>query len=78
MILPTRNIAADRALLTVAGRLYDGLGVPTTISRLWDDWRDNNRDRPISYGWFILALDLLFLMGLIWFDQNDILHRVER
>jgi hypothetical protein len=75
MILPTKNIAPDRALLTLAGKVYDRLNKPGTVSRLWDEIRAEHQTRPISYGWFLLAVDLLFLLNLVWFDQRGLLHR---
>jgi hypothetical protein len=76
MILPTRNIAPERALLTIAGSIFDRLSEPTTVSRLWDDVREEHKRRPISYSWFLLALDLLFVLGEVWFDKNGLLSRV--
>jgi hypothetical protein len=75
MILPTPNIAPDRALLTIAGQIFSRLHEPTTVSRAWDDMRAQHEDRPLSYGWFLLAVDLLFCMSLVWFDQNGLLRR---
>ncbi|RYB01648.1 ABC-three component system middle component 6 [Lichenibacterium ramalinae] len=78
MILPDRNIAPDRALLTISGTLFEKLNEPTTISRLWDDTRETYRKKPIAYSWFLLAVDLLFLMNLVWFDQDGLLRRSNR
>jgi len=78
MILPTRNIAPDRALLTIAGTIFERMAEPTTVSRIWDDVRYEHQRKPISYSWFLLAVDLLYVVGLIWFDQDGLLCRVER
>ena len=75
MILPDRNIAPDRALLTIGGIIFDRLGEPMTVSRLWDEIRELNQRRPISYVWFLLSIDLLFVMNLVWFDQDGLLRR---
>jgi hypothetical protein len=75
MILPSKNIPTDRALLTIAGKSFDRLHRPTTVSALWDAIREDYSTRPIAYSWFILALDLLFLMSLVRFDQNGLLAR---
>jgi hypothetical protein len=40
MILPDRNIAPDRALLSIGGMIFDRLAEPMTVSRLWDEIRD--------------------------------------
>lgn len=75
MILPSKNIPTDRALLTIAGKAFDQLNRPTTISALWDSIREDYSTRPIAYAWFILAIDLLYIMSLVRFDQNGLLAR---
>jgi hypothetical protein len=75
MILPDRNIAPDRALLTISGMIFDRLADPTTVSGLWDDIRERHHNRPISYVWFLLSVDLLFVLNLVWFDQDGLLRR---
>jgi ABC-3C biological conflict system middle component len=75
MILPDRNITPDRALLTIGGIIFDRLREPMTISRLWDEIRELNQKRPLSYVWFLLSVDLLFIMNLVWFDQDGLLRR---
>jgi hypothetical protein len=57
MILPDRNIAPDRALLTIGGIIFARLSEPMTVSRLWDQIRELNEKRPLSYVWFLLALE---------------------
>lgn len=75
MILPTKNIAPDRALLTLAGRVFETLTMPRTVSAVWDEFRTDRGARPIAYGWFILAIDLLHMMGLVGIDQDGLLSR---
>lgn len=75
MILPDRNIAPDRALLTIGGLIFDRLTEPTTVSRLWDDIREAHQNRPISYMWFLLSVDLLFVLNLVSFDHDGLLER---
>ncbi len=75
MILPDRNIAPDRALLTISGMIFNRLAEPMTVSRLWDEIRELNKKRPISYIWFLLSVDLLFVLNLVWFDQDGLLKR---
>ena len=75
MILPDRNIAADRALLTLGGLIFNRLSEPVTVSRLWDEIRELHQKRPISYAWFLLSVDLLFVLNLVWFDHDGLLRR---
>lgn len=69
MILPSKHLTAERALLSVGGHLLEQLDSPQTVSSLWDSVRprrDTDDPRaPISYEWFILALDLLCMMGAV-------------
>jgi hypothetical protein len=78
MVLPDRNIAPDRALLTIGGLIFDQLAQPMTVSRLWDEIRELHEKRPISYVWFLLSVDLLFVLDLVWFDQDGLLKRNAR
>ncbi len=75
MILPTKNISPDRALLTLAGKVFEGLAAPKTVSGLWDDFREQQQARPISYAFFILAVDLLYLMKLVTLYDYCLIQR---
>ncbi|SNT31899.1 ABC-three component system middle component 6 [Sphingopyxis indica] len=74
MILPTKHIRPDRALLAVGADVLGCLREPMTVSRLWDEIRSARADRtvsaPISYDWFVLALDLLFMVKAVQFDRG--------
>lgn len=79
MILPTKHIRSDRALIGVGAEVLQVLQQPTTVSRLWDAVRVQPAlyapSTPIAYDWFILALDLLYLLGAIEFERG-LLRRV--
>lgn len=74
MILPTKHIRPDRALLAVGGDLLVSLGEPMTVSGLWDDVRSRRGDAgepaSINYDWFVLALDLLYMIGAVEIDRG--------
>lgn len=78
MILPTKHIRAERALIGVGAEVLETLREPMTVSRLWDEVRQRrsvaSAHAPIDYSWFILALDLLFAMGALE-TKRDILHK---
>jgi hypothetical protein len=70
MILPTKHLSQDRALLTVGARLLAQLTQPKTVSALWEDISgptstDDGKKPALRYDAYVLSLDLLFLMGLI-------------
>lgn len=81
MLLPTRGIAPQRALLSVAAQIAQQLDQPATVSQTWSrlrQWRHaNNHRQPISFGWFVLALDVLYSLGTVHL-VDDLLVRKGR
>lgn len=72
MILPSKHLPQDRALLTVGARLLAHLERPITVSALWQKMQESSVDKSakdkantLSFDWFVLALDLLHLLGAI-------------
>ena len=70
MILPSKHLSHDRALLTVGARILQHLQQPKTVSALWEELPRQGKEPsysilPLSYDGFVLALDLLFIMGTI-------------
>ena len=81
MILPSKHLPPERALLTVGAQLLHSLALPRTVSSLWEELNriidatpDRSRKR-ISYDWFILSLDLLYVMGMISFEDGLVARR---
>ena len=78
MILPTKHIRPERALLTVGADILACLKEPMTVSRAWDEVRRQRSEAvgaaPINYDWFILALDLLFIVKAVSFE-NGVLRK---
>jgi hypothetical protein len=73
MILPSKHLAPERALLTIGASVLNDLGEPKTVSRLWADMRAT---RPAErYDWFVLALDLLFILGAVDHDHGRLRRR---
>ena len=79
MILPTKGLAIDRALLSVGAELLRRLEQPKTVSRLWEQMskRQSTLLQTVSYDWFLLTLDLLYLWGALEFKDGR-LYRAER
>lgn len=82
MILPTKGIPASKALITIGGEVLRILnGAPLSVSGIWlqfSDWQDTNRDTGISYDWFILTLDLLYLLGAIQLIDGGLIRREQQ
>jgi hypothetical protein len=69
MILPSKHLSQDRALLTVGAVILQHLSHPVTVSALWEQMPrtvvDQKAPQPLRYDGFVLALDLLFLIAAI-------------
>lgn len=73
MILPSKYLKPDRALLSVGGEILSVMGDAATVSEIWDKVRarrsDQNGESPLPFDWFVLALSLLYAVGAV--DQVD-------
>ncbi len=69
MILPSKHLPQERALLTVGAKVLQLLARPKTVSALWDEIQhppDTVDDVwHLSYDWFVLALGLLYTIGAV-------------
>ncbi len=76
MILPTKRLGVERAMLTVGAEILGLLTEPKTVSRLWNElsrmMSEHSSTRIINYDWFILTLDLLYMLGSIEMDHGRI------
>ncbi len=63
MILPTKHISTRKSLVGVGWFLLDVISEGQTVSQLWEQVRSD--DRIGSYGRFVLALDLLYMVGAL-------------
>lgn len=74
MILPTKHIRPERALLTIGADILACLNRPMTVSKVWDRVREQRGKpvgvAPVNYDWFVLALDLLFMLNAVTFENG--------
>ena len=81
MILPSKHLPQDRALLTVGAHVLTFLVHPKTVSALWEELNRPDSSltaampRRITYDWFLLALDLLYALGTIELDRGLVKRR---
>jgi hypothetical protein len=80
MILPTKRLG-DRALFRRGCDVLRVLTEPKTGSRGWFELRKPHAPTPelavLTYDWFVLALDLLFLINAVHLESGR-LRRVRR
>jgi hypothetical protein len=78
MILPTKSIGTDLALLTVGAQIIQQLDTPATVSATWDrvsSYRDSVKTpSALPFWWFALSLDLLFVMGAIEINEGQLVR----
>lgn len=76
MLLPSKGIEADQALVTVGAQVLMQLDQPRTVSTLWESvlrWRSKREiSTYLPFWWFALALDLLYLAGAVEFVGDEI------
>lgn len=80
MLLPTKGVSADRALMTVGSGLLGILQTPKSVSALWEQYAARERDfgtaDHVTFDWFSLALASLFAMNLVEWTPSSHLRRV--
>ena len=73
MILPTKGIYPQQALISQGADILRLLDETKTVSRLWDDFKKQNiHGVAITFDWFVLSLDLLFLLGAVDFERGRV------
>ncbi len=78
MILPSRGLSQDRALLTIGAEVLHILSEPRTVSRTWEELRRAHKKKGIGqlpYDWFILALDFLYSINAIVYEGGMLKRR---
>ena len=69
MILPTKRIPEDRAMLAVGAEILLLLARPKTVSKVWEEIKQrraaNNATTPIPFDWFVLTLSYLFAISAL-------------
>ena len=74
MIMPTKYLKEDEALIGVGGLLLQHIQDHANISSLWEEIKTNHA--VLNFERFVLALDFLFILGLIEFKKNEIIRVV--
>ena len=73
MILPTKGIAPQQALVSLGADILRLLDETKTVSRLWDDFKkQKERADRVTFDWFVLSLDLLFVLGAVDLERGRV------
>ena len=79
MILPTKGISSNRALLSVGADILPLLDSPRSINELWEefhaDWDARHRREKLTFDWFALALATLYAMNVVELTADSRLRR---
>jgi len=75
MILPTKHIKLSNSLLNVGATLLRYMNEPRTVTSLWNEMRISREIKTFER--FTLGLDLLFIMGVMDF-QDGLLRRIKK
>ena len=73
MLMPTKHIKTENALIGVGAEVLALLDRDKTVSRLFSDLQEDRRENDLStihFDWFLLAMDFLFSIGAIRFDSG--------
>lgn len=68
MILPSKHITQDQALIGVGAVLLKGIRKPQTVTSLWESVREHSSIG--NFERFILALDMLHITGAIVLENG--------
>ena len=78
MVLPTKHLQPNRSLFAIGAELLALLSAPRTVSNLWDSVQARRRElqeAEITFDWFVLALDFLFIVRAVEMSHNRISRR---
>lgn len=69
MIVPTKGVGPDRALLALGALVLTDLDGPSTVTAAWDRLRARREAAgmasPVTFDWFALSLSVLRALSLV-------------
>jgi hypothetical protein len=76
MILPTKHLRTESSLIYVGGIVQNTIvGRALSIDQLWYQVKNKYKTetkKDITYDWFILSLNMLYIIGLVDFEKGKI------
>jgi hypothetical protein len=73
VILPTKHISPNNSLIGVGATILRNIQEGITVTRLWECVKLN--PEVATFERFILALDLLYIIGIIEFEKGLLKRR---
>jgi hypothetical protein len=70
MILPTKHLTQENALIGLGAVILSFIDSPKSVSNLWSAVKEHKEVG--GFDRFILVLDMLYIIGAIKFDNNKI------
>ncbi len=71
MIMPNKCLKEEDTLLGSSAVIFNNLNDKQTLSELWD--KVKQEEAIYNFERFILSLDLLYLLGIIDFNENSLI-----
>ena len=68
MILPSKHISQDQALIGIGAILLKEIDQPQTVTSLWETVREE--DAIGTFERFVLALDMLHIIGAVSLENG--------
>lgn len=80
MILPTKGISPQRALVTIGAQCLEVLILPRSVNSAFEALKQlrssRNLREPISFDWFSLALGMLYSLGAVELSEEGLIVKV--
>ena len=74
MIMPSKYVREEEAIIGVGNILLQHIKGSINISSLWENVKTNHA--VVTFDRFVIALDFLYILGIIDIKQNDIMRVV--
>ena len=75
MILPNKHVTLSRSLLNVGAILLNNIADDQTITLLWS--KSRHCQEIGTFDKFTLGLDLLFMIGLIAYNDRGLIRKIK-
>lgn len=77
MILPSKHLAEDRALISVGSKILLQLDSPRSVSEIWEKLRmtptSHDTHSNLTFDWFTLALSFLYAIKAIEMQDDGLI-----